>query len=135
MSEGGRDYQRVKEFELEGIVSFRDASSEVIGSYDENHQLYWTSVSAIVEGLNVSGMITADKVVSRLTVYAPAKNGEPTFDITGSYIENLRIMGHKLDARLATHVFHDLDTFAKLTNAYQERKADQWLQGSGFVST
>jgi hypothetical protein len=61
-------------------------------------------------------------------VYCPDDpKKEPSFDITGSHFDNLRIAGHQLDVKLATHVFHDHDTYSKVTNAHAKAKTDPWL--------
>ncbi len=79
-------------------------------------------------------MLTADRVVSRMAVYYRADDsGEASYDITGSYFENLRIAGHKIEVKLATHVFHDQDTYKKVADAHHKRASDQWLQGGGLV--
>ncbi len=54
---------------------------------------------------------------------------KPAYDITGSYFENLRIAGHPIDVKLATHVFHDHDTYSKVAKAHHARKTDEWLVG------
>jgi hypothetical protein len=85
----------------------------------------------VVEGLNVADMLTADRVVARMAVYhSPTSGSEATYDITGSYFENLRIAGHPVDVKLATHVFHDHDTYSKVAKAHHARKTDDWLVGS-----
>jgi hypothetical protein len=75
-------------------------------------------------------MLTADRVVARMAVYySPTDGSEASYDITGSYFENLRIAGHPIDVKLATHVFHDHDTYSKLAKAHHARKIDDWLVG------
>ena len=56
-------------------------------------------------------------------------DSEATYDITGSYFENLRIAGHPIEVKLATHVFHEHDTYSKLAKAHHARKTDEWLVG------
>jgi hypothetical protein len=75
-------------------------------------------------------MLTADRIVARMAVYHPATNGsEASYDITGSYFENLRIAGHPIEVKLATHVFHDHDTYSKLAKAHHAGHTDEWLVG------
>src|SRR5260370_17620495 len=72
-------------------------------------------------------MPTADRVVSRIYIYAPADpadKSEPSFSITGSQFENLRIAGYKVDVQLATPEFHALDTHSEAA------KAEDWLLAS-----
>lgn len=126
---GGRGFDRVENFQLDGILSFRSAITEVGGSFDDCHNLHTSYAYSMVEGLNIAGMVTADKVVSRLAVYSPEEgsDGESSFDITGSYFENLRICGHQVDVKLATHEFHRHDTYSKFEKALQAKKADHLL--------
>lgn len=131
---GGRGFDRVENFQLGGILSFRSASTEVGGSFDACHNLHTSYAYSIIEGLNIAGMVTADKVVSRLAVYSPEEGSkdESSFDITGSYFENLRIAGHLIDVKLATHEFHEHDTFSKFEQSLQTKKAEHLLSLSGL---
>jgi len=124
---GGRGFDRVENFQLGGILSFRSASTEVGGSFDACHNLHTSYAYSMIEGLNIAGMVTADKVVSRIAVYSPEEGSdeESSFDITGSYFENLRIAGHQVDVKLATHEFHKYDTFLKFEQALQTKNAEQ----------
>lgn len=126
---GGRGFDRVENFQFDGILSFRSASSEVGGSFDDCHNLHTSYAYSMIEGLNIAGMVTADRVVSRLAIYSPVEgcNDESSFDITGSYFENLRVCGHQIDVKLATHEFHRHDTYSKFEKALQEKKADHLL--------
>src|SRR5262249_14810277 len=65
-----------------------------------------------------------------LAIYSPTDDnptGENSFDITGSHFENLRIAGHKLDVKLATHRFHDCHTYKDLEDEYVKKSADELL--------
>lgn len=129
---GGRGFDRAERFSFDGIVSFEAAYVEVGGSFDECHNRHTSYAAAIVEGLNVLDVVKADRVVSRMAIYSPEvedDDGEHSFDITGSHFENLRIAGHKIDVKLATHVFHEHDTYSKIAKAHQARKTDEWSLG------
>lgn len=130
---GGRGQNRVDKFHLEGIISFESAFVEVGGSFDECHDRHTSFSSATIEKLNILDMVTADRIVSRMAVYsakAETEDDEMTFNITGSHFDNLRIAGHKIDVKLATHVFHDHDTYSKIAQAHRAGKLDDWLVGS-----
>src|SRR6185437_6228233 len=116
---GGHVYQQAQSFNANGL-SFKNAHTEVNGSFDEDHNLYTTYAVSVVEQLNIADIVTADRVVSRMAVYSPEKtaSGEHSFDITGSYFENLRIAGNAVDVKLATHRLHQIDTFSKFEAAY-----------------
>jgi hypothetical protein len=131
---GGRGFDRIDNFQLDGILSFRAAYTEVGGSFDECHNIHTSYASSVIEDLNIADIVKADKVVSRTSVYAPAEgsDAEPSFDITGSHFENLRICGHLIDVKLATHEFHQHDTYSKFEQAYRVKKADHLLFLSGL---
>src|SRR5262249_46832706 len=123
---GGRGNARISDFKFDGIISVKDAYTEVGGSYDEDHDLYTTYAYSVLEGVNVADVLTADRVVARLTIYVDAKSdAEPRFDITGSHFENLKIAGHKAGVKLATDAFHKLQTYSQVTAG-----ADKWRAGS-----
>jgi len=131
---GGRGFDRVENFQLDSILSFRSASTEVGGSFDPCHNMHTSFASSVIEDLNIAGMVTADRVVSRIAVYSAHEdsNDESSFDITGSHFVNLRICGHPIDVKLATHDFHRHDTYSKFEQALQAKQADHLLFLSGL---
>lgn len=126
---GGHGSSRASAYNVDGLISFKNAYSEVGGSFDDCHGLHTTHAWSVVEGLNVADMLTADRVVARMAVYHSSHGSEATYDITGSYFENLRIAGYPIEVKLATHVFHDHDTYSKVAKAHHARKTDEWLVG------
>ena len=81
------------------IVSYTNESTRVSGSkQDPDKDGPWTTeVSASIEGLNILGVIEADKVVAQLSVAHPHNGEQPTIALTGSKFENLRISGAAID--------------------------------------
>jgi hypothetical protein len=127
---GGHGSSSASAYNADGLISFKNAYSEVGGSFDDCHDIHTTHAWSVVEGLNVADMLTADRVVARMAVYHSEKDAcETSYDITGSYFENLRIAGHPVDVKLATHVFNDHDTYSKLARGHRTRKTDEWLVG------
>jgi hypothetical protein len=127
---GGRGFQRVENFSTDGMISFAAAQVEVGGSFDECHGYHTTFAHSVIEDLNIADIVKADKVVARLAIYSATEdnpNGENSFDITGSHFENLRVAGHKLDVKLATHRFHDCHTYKDLEDEYVKKSADELL--------
>lgn len=132
---GGRGSHRVRDFTFDKFISFKEAYVEVGGSYDEDHAMHTTYAYSVVEGINIADVLTADRIVSRMFVYSPDDpKAEPSFDITGSHFDNLRIAGHKLDVKLATNVFHDHDTYSKVARAHQKATSDPWLFASKMAN-
>jgi hypothetical protein len=130
---GGHGAHRTGGQKIDGLVSFEEAYSEVGGSFDDCHDIYTTHAWSVLEGVNVADMLTADRVVSRLAIYYPAHGKEePSFDITGSYFDNLRIAGHKVEVKLDTLLLHQHDTYSKLAQAYQQGACDALQLGAGL---
>lgn len=124
---GGRGNARVHDFKFDGIISVKDAYSEVGGSFDEDHDLHTSYAFAVLDGVNVADVLTADRVVSRVTIYASEAAGvEPQFSISGSHFENLKIAGHQFDIKLATDEFHNLQTYSEIDG----KSAIKWQSGS-----
>lgn len=131
---GGHGTHRIGGQKVDGLISFEEAYSEVGGSFDDCHDTYTTHAWSVVEGINVADMLTADRIVSRLAIYYPADGKkEPSFDITGSYFENLRIAGHKVEVKLDTQLHHQHDTYSKLAQGHQQGNTDPMLLGSGMT--
>ncbi len=103
-SVGGYDSARVENFRYKEIVAFRAGYTQVIGSEHQDSSrcpVRETLASAVVEGLNVAGMVTADRVVARLTSARKVNDvAELPMLPTGSYFENLRIAGTRIDDSL-----------------------------------
>ena len=134
---GGKGYNRVDNFQVDGMISFKAAYAEVGGRFDECHNRHTSYATAVLEGLNVLDVVMADRVVSRMAIYSPIvgdKKSEATFDITGSHFENLKVAGHKIDVKLATHVFHEHDTYSKVAKAHagKAKETEALLLGSGL---
>jgi hypothetical protein len=126
-SETGGGSSRAEDFSFEGMLSCRAAYSEVGTSFDECHNVYTSYSISVIEGLDIAGMVTADRIVSRTVSESPALDnleGEWSFDITGSHFENLRVAGYRIDLQLSTQTFHELDTYAKLKNALKRGRQD-----------
>src|SRR5207247_4734841 len=77
--------------------STRDWSSDVCSSdLRDGKEVQGTLVSAVVEGLNIQNIVTADWAVARLTSEHPRKDSPPdelSMLPIGSYFVNLRIAG------------------------------------------
>jgi len=109
---GGVGKSRVDNFRLDDLVSFKAGYTHVLGSKKEKFDdqgrltetLYTTQVTSTVEGLNILDVVTADRVVARLTSTHNLSGGEAHIHLVGSKFENLRIAGCEVDVKLR----HDL---------------------------
>ena len=126
---GGHVTQRMPKFALQGLVTFEEVHVEVGGSFDHCHDRETSYALAMIEKLNIAGMLTADRVVARMAAYSPIGNheGEHTFDITGSYFENLKIAGHPVELKLATDEFHQYGCYKEFNDAYENGAVDHLL--------
>jgi hypothetical protein len=113
---GGYSSSRVESFRYKDIFSFRSSATTASGNFSDAKQRYTTLASITVEGLDILGVITADRVVARLVSEQP-KNPEerPEFTIAGSHFENLQVAGCPL------HVRPD---FGRLVDCWRPKKVD-----------
>ncbi len=129
---GGHGSARSARFKYRDIFQFDVAHSEVTGApchsdCDDKPASYGTHIQATLEGLNVMGMVTADRVVANLaSTYGPASDGEPSVVLVGTRFENLRIAGIPVHVDLATDVFDRYPTHRALVQAY---RTDEGVRG------
>jgi hypothetical protein len=125
----------VDNFRLDNLVSFKAGYTHVLGSEMELKDAkgqpriaHTTQVTSTVEGLNILDVITADRVVARLTSVYDAEDkeadGEARIILIGSRFENLRIAGCDVHVSLHHELFLSLDTFGAVTNL--PAKHDFW---------
>jgi len=121
---GGYGRSRIENFDFEQIVSFDAAYTEVTGSYDEVQGAYTTQVSTTVENLNIMNMVTADKVVGRITsTHVISKNKDEASIIpVGCFFENLRIAGNQAYPVFDFDPFTQQPTFGEFKNAFEKQK-------------
>jgi hypothetical protein len=112
---GGVGKSRVENFRLDDFVSFKAGYTHVLGSEMEAKDdkglggkdtkgqpriAHTTQVTATVEELNILDVVTADRVVARLTSSHGPDEKEARIRLIGSKFENLRIAGCKVDVKL-----------------------------------
>lgn len=90
---GGHATHRTEAFNFEGIVSCRSAYTRVSGRHEQDGTP-WTIVTSVVEGLNISEVVTAERIVAQISVEHPTDGGLPLVSFTGSHFEGLKIGGH-----------------------------------------
>jgi hypothetical protein len=111
---GGQGRAHVEGFAINQLVSFRKGYSHVSGSKstDGTHTSHSTSV---VEGLNVLDVVTADRVVARLTSEHAPKEKEGHIIALGSKFENFRIAGCPVEVEFDHELFLNHKTFDTLS--------------------
>jgi hypothetical protein len=110
---GGNAGARVSKFRLDSLVSFEHAYSEIYGTTNKSTGSWTSSVTSVIEGLNVAETVTADRVVAVLTVEHPIDGDFPKASVVGSQFENLRINGVPIEPVIgpSTVVPHEAGKF------------------------
>lgn len=123
---GGFASVTVGPFNHRNIVAFERATSTVSGHKTDHHGVTTsdTLVTVALEGLNILNMVTADRVVARLTSsHSGEEDAEPHMLPLGSYFENLRIGGVSIAATPRPELVEQ-GGYAQLTGARPSRSVD-----------
>jgi len=111
---GGHGNARVSKFRFQEFISYEATYTHVSGSQNKADSTYTTLVTATIEGLNILDIVTADRIVARLSSQHPTEHHEPHVVLLGSKFENLRIAGCRVEIDLNHDFFLRLDTFAAI---------------------
>jgi len=103
---------------LEGLISFKAGYTRASGNKIEKKDLWgndhsgWVTLStAVIEGLNVFEVITADRVVAQVSTEHPVKHGHvPKVTFLGSRFENLRVGGYPVELEFDLGICGDRPT-------------------------
>lgn len=146
---GGICTSRVEDFRFRELVSFRLAHSYASGTYNPDTGAYNTLVTTVIEGFDIMGVVTADKIVGRLASrhfidppvgrFAdqehPEKIPEPSILTLGSHIENLRVAGQLVELKPDPFILCDWDTHSGVRNGCRGRGKDFTETPGGCIST
>jgi hypothetical protein len=103
---GGYLSQRAANYRLEGVISFQSAYTQVAGNPGKKIGHGPSTLStAVVEGLNVLDVVTADRVVAQVSTEHPLVGYVPHVTFLGTRFENLRIAGHPVKLDLDLDIF------------------------------
>jgi hypothetical protein len=129
-STGGVGSSHVENFRVDEVVSFKRGYSHVAGSVKEENgkKIHTTHATATVEGLNILDVVTADRIVARLSSSFeepppenPASN-EGKVLLVGSKFENLSIAGYQVDVELDHELLSlELGTFAAVRDSLRAK--------------
>src|SRR6266446_6302379 len=122
---GGVGSARVDNFRFNEHVSFKAGYSHVSGSEKERDRkkepergkepereiIHTTMATAVVEGLNILDVVTADRIVARLSSSYSPDDEESRIPLIGSRFENLRVAGCRVEVELHHELALKLDTF------------------------
>lgn len=111
---GGHARAQVDDFHFQDFVSFKSAHTHVSGKRRRD-ETFVTHATTTIEGLNILGVVTAERIVSRLSsVHSP---GSPEGHIIAedSRFEGLRINGQDVKVTLRHSLLVECKTFDQLT--------------------
>jgi hypothetical protein len=99
---GGYSYQPAHHFRADGVISHRGGYGQVSGHTDPDNGGAITLATAVIEGLNILEVVTADRVVGQ--IITEHRNGEnlPSISFLGTRFDNLRIAGRPVE--IDTHL-------------------------------
>lgn len=118
---GGYASARSEKFRHREMFSFEAAYSQVTGTQSADGKFFDTLITSTVEGLNIAGMVTADRVVARLSASHPnADNTVPEITLVGSHFVNLRIAGCLVHLDSYASLLNELDSNVKLVKRFAE---------------
>lgn len=110
---GGRAHAHADHFHCEDFVSFRTAHTEVSGRRIDENTLT-THATTIVEDLNILDVVTADRIVLRLTSTHNRENPEGHITAGGTEFQNLRVAGHEVKVILRHKLLANCPYFADI---------------------
>jgi hypothetical protein len=115
---GGIGNSRVDNFRHDDLIFFKTGYTHVMGSKQRKRDkdgreniFFTTQVTATVEGLNILDVVTADRMVARLTSIHGLDSQEGSIRLIGSKFENLRIAGCPAEVVFDQDLLLRLDTF------------------------
>lgn len=113
---GGHGNARVDNFRFNHFVSFKAGYTHVSGSeHREGDKVYHTTlVTSTIEGFNFLDVVTADRLVARLSSYHLFEEEQSHYSFAGTQFENLRIGGYPVVVEFNERLFAHLGTFDKV---------------------
>ena len=115
---GGHGHSRVENYQFRQLISIKAGYSHVSGSHQEDDDSHNTLSTAVLEGLNILDVLTADRIVSRVYSKHPANAKEGNITWHGSGFQNLRVGGCPVQIELNTEVFEKLLTYEAAEEAF-----------------
>jgi hypothetical protein len=115
---GGFGLAQADPFSLRDVISHRGARSRAEAGHNPKTDEHYAVANVVLEGLNLSDLVTVDRIVARLTAVHSEKQEEPCISPHGSFIGNLRIAGHPIELIPLVGIYHTLDTMQKVREHY-----------------
>jgi len=116
--EGGFFHEEAEGYRFHGLFSHRGSYSHVAGNRSLKPDHGWvTLATSVIEGLNIMDVVTADRIVSRLTSSHNIKEEEGHIIALGSTFDNFRVGGYRFDFVLRHEVLMKAKTHEALVKA------------------
>jgi hypothetical protein len=122
---GGFSSSHARRYRLPGIVMHHGVRSKATGKHNPQTKTHEAMAYAAVEGLNIENVVTADFITAHVTAtyYTDrGQNQEPEITPRGSMFHKLRIAGRDIELEPNADLYHELDTLAKVMQAYSDNK-------------
>lgn len=110
---GGHAVAEERTFHFQDFVCFKSAHTFLSGKHRRD-DTYVTHASTVVKGLNILGVVTAEKIVSRLTSVHRPKEAEGHIIAEDSRFEGLKINGQDVKVTLRHDLLVKCESFAEL---------------------
>lgn len=124
---GGHAVVEERAFHFQDFVCFKAAHTFVSGKRRKN-ETYVTHASTVVKGLNILGMVTADRIVARLTSVHDPDQPEGHIIAEDSRFEGLKIKGQDVKVTLRHNLLVKCKTFADLAKGIAgDRKSGKMM--------
>jgi hypothetical protein len=111
---GGYGSATVENFGMAGVVSARKCTTTVQGDPKQ------TEVTVTLEGVDVMGVLTIERVVAHLVAQSAAGAAEASITPAGSVIEGLAVNGKAIPLVSSVGAFDKNPTYSALERAYVE---------------
>ena len=111
---GGVAVAHVENFHFQDFVCFKSAHTHISGKRRRD-ETFVTHASTVVKGLNILGMVMADRIVSRLTSIHSPQEREGHIIAEDSRFEGLKINGEDVKVILRHDLLVKCKTFGDLT--------------------
>ena len=118
---GGFASAKTEKYSLKDIISYKSAHTYTSGTRTHDG-IHHTSVTSVVEGLNILHVITADAIIGRLSA-KHRESGEPDIIPLGSVFDNLRIAGQPVHVDLDHDRFAQNPTLKALAEDYESKSS------------
>jgi hypothetical protein len=111
---GGHGRSQIENYEIPQLVSVKKAYSHISGTQDAK-KIHNSHATVVLEGLNILDMVTADRVVARLTSEHDPKDREGHIITVGTKFDNLRVAGCPVEVEFDHDLFLKNKNYASLS--------------------